>query len=155
MVGLVLGSSVFFYAYPGKPKIGVMHIPFTVINDRSVLEIRAMLEYVREEGSIKGVVVSLDSPGGAAAPSEELFFEMLRLKDKKPVVLVMDDLVASGGFMMAMGANYTLAKPSSFVGGVGVILSPCRPYCPTGRRTGKVLRVHSSWMGAAAVITSR
>jgi predicted small integral membrane protein len=40
VVGLVLGSSVFFYAYPGKPKIGVIHIPFTVINDRSVLEIR-------------------------------------------------------------------------------------------------------------------
>ena len=44
--------------------------------------------------------------------------------------MVMDELVASGGFMMAMGANYTLAKPASFVGSVGVILSPLPPIVP-------------------------
>ena len=38
-VGLAIGSTVFFYAYPGKPKIGVIEIPFTVINDRSTFEI--------------------------------------------------------------------------------------------------------------------
>ena len=128
--GLVLGSAVFFYVYPGKPKIGIIEIPFTVINDRSAFEIGAMLDYVRNDNSIKGVVVTLSSPGGGAAPSEELFFEMLKLREKKPVVLVMDDLVASGGFMMAMGANHILAKPSSFVGGVGVILSPLPPILP-------------------------
>ena len=129
-VGLVLGSAVFFFAYPGKPKIGIIEIPFTVINDRSANEIGAMLDYVGNDRSIKGVVISLNSPGGGAAPSEELFFEMLKLREKKPVVMVMDDLVASGGFMMAMGANYILAKPSSFVGGVGVILSPLPPILP-------------------------
>ena len=130
-VGLILGSSVFFFAYPGKPKIGIIEIPFTVINGRSAFEIGEMLDYVRNDGSIKGVVISLSSPGGGAAPSEELFFEMLKLRERKPVVLVMEDLVASGGFMMAMGANYTLAKPSTFVGGVGVILSPLPPILPS------------------------
>jgi protease-4 len=129
-VGLVIGSTVFFYAYPGKPKIAVIDIPFTVIDDRSVFEIGAMLDYVRDDRSIKGVVISLNSPGGGAAPSEELFFEMVRLREKKPVVVIMEDLVASGGFMMSMGANYAMAKPSSFVGGVGVILSPLPPVVP-------------------------
>jgi len=130
VVGLILGSSVFFFAYPGKPKIGVIDIPFTVINDRSAFEIGAMLDYVRDDSSIKGVVISLTSPGGSAAPSEHLYFEMLKLREKKPVVMVMDELVASGGFMMAMGANYTLAKPASFVGSIGVILSPLPPILP-------------------------
>ena len=129
-VGLAIGSTVFFYGYPGKPKIGVIDIPFTVINDRSAFEISAMLDYVRNEGSIKGVVISINSPGGGAAPSEELYFEIVRLREKKPVVIVMEDLVASGGFMMTMAANYSIAKPSSFVGGVGVILSPLPPLLP-------------------------
>lgn len=129
-VGLALGSTVFFYGYPGEPKIGVIDIPFTVINDRSAFEISAMLDYVRNEGSIKGVVISINSPGGGAAPSEELFFEIVRLREKKPVVIVMEDLVASGGFMMTMATNYSMAKPSSFVGGVGVILSPLPPRLP-------------------------
>ena len=121
-VGLAIGSTVFFYAYPGKPKIAVIDIPFTVINDRSAFEIGAMLDYVRNKDSIKGVVISLNSPGGGAAPSEELYFEIVRLREKKPVVVIMEDLVASGGFIMAMGANYSIAKPSRFVGCVGVIL---------------------------------
>jgi protease-4 len=119
-----------FFGYPGKPKIAVIDIPFTVINDRSAFEIGAMLDYVRNDGSIKGVVISLNTPGGGAAPSEELYYEIVRLREKKPVVVTMEDLVASGGFMMAIAANYSMAKPSSFVGGVGVILSPLPPILP-------------------------
>ena len=129
-VGLAMGSSVFFFGYPGKPKIAVIDIPFTVINDGSAFEIGAMLDYVRNDGSIKGVVISLNTPGGGAAPSEELYYEIVRLREKKPVVVTMEDLVASGGFMMAIAANYSMAKPSSFVGGVGVILSPLPPILP-------------------------
>ena len=130
-VGLALGSSVFFFGYPGKPKIAVIEIPFTVINDRSSFEIGAMLDYVRDDGSIKGVVISLNTPGGGAGPSEELYFETARLREKKPVVVMMEDLVASGGFMMAMAANHVMAKPSGFVGDVGVILSPLPSIIPS------------------------
>ena len=95
--GLAIGSSVFLYAYPGKPEIAVIDIPFTVINDRATFEIGAMLDYVRDEGSIKGVVISLNSPGGGAAPSEELYFEIVRLRERKPVVVMMEDLLARQG----------------------------------------------------------
>ena len=96
-VGLAIGSSGFLYAYPGKPEIAVIDIPFTVINDRATFEIGAMLDYVRDDGSIKGVVISLNSPGGGAAPSEELYFEIVRLREKKPVVVMMEDLLARQG----------------------------------------------------------
>ena len=129
-LGIILGSIVFFNVWPGKPKIGVINIPFTVITNRSAFQISALLEYARVEDSIDGVVITISSPGGGAAASEELFFETAKLREKKPVVVVMNDLVASGGYMMALGANYIYAKPSSFIGGIGVILSPVPPLIP-------------------------
>ena len=123
-IGIILGSMVFFFAWPGKPKIGIIDIPFTAINDRSAFEINALLNYARDQDSIKGVVIQLDSPGGSAAPSEHLYMQIAKLREKKPVVMVINEIAASGGYMMALGANYIYAKPSSFVAGVGVILSP-------------------------------
>ena len=130
VLGIILGSMVFFNVWPGKPKIGIINIPFTVISERSAREITAMLEYARLEDSIKGVVIVINSPGGGAAASEELFFETVKLREKKPVVFVMQDLVASGGYMMALGGSYLYAKPSSFIGSIGVILAPLPDVIP-------------------------
>lgn len=123
VLGVVIGAWVFFNVYPGKPKIGVIDIPFTVINDDSAFVISTFLEYARRDDSIKGVFIRLNSPGGGAAASEQLYFETRSLREKKPVVIIMNDIVASGGYMMSMGASYLYTKPSSFIGNVGVILS--------------------------------
>ena len=123
VLGIVIGALVFFYVFPGKPKIGVIDIPFTVINDDSAFVISAFLEYARRDNSIKGVFIRLNSPGGGAAASEQLYFETRALREKKPVVIIMNDIVASGGYMMSMGASYLYTKPSSFIGNIGVILS--------------------------------
>ena len=69
-----------------------------MINDRSTFEITALLDYAQREDSIKGVVISINSPGGSSAGSEELFFETAKLREKKPVVMVMGNLAASGGY---------------------------------------------------------
>ena len=121
-LGVVIGGLVFSQVWPGKPKIGVIDIPFTIITDDSSFVISAFLDYARRDPSIKGVVIRLNSPGGGAAASEQLYYQTRKLREKKPVVIVMNDIVASGGYMMSMGATYTYAKPSSFVGNVGVIL---------------------------------
>ena len=122
VLGVAIGGLVFGYVWPGKPKIGVIDIPFTIINDDSSYVIGAFLDYARRDPSIKGVMIRLNSPGGGAAASEQLYYQTRKLREKKPVVIVMNDIVASGGYMMSMGATYTYAKPSSFVGNVGVIL---------------------------------
>ena len=129
-LGIILGSMVFFFAWPGKPKVAIINIPFTVITDRSAFEIKALLDFARRDDSIKAVVIQLSSPGGSAAASEDLFFETAMLRQEKPVVMVMEGLVASGGYMMALGTNYMYAKPSSFIGGIGVVLSPLPPLLP-------------------------
>ena len=130
ILGIGLGYAFFFFVYPQKPKIGVIDIPFTVINDRSASTIVSYLEYARSHDEIKGVVIRLTSPGGGASASERLFLETRNLRDEMPVVLIMGDLVASGGFMMSMGANYLYTRPSSLVGNVGVIISFPGPVIP-------------------------
>ena len=130
LLGILIGGLVFFYAGPGKPRIGVIDIPFTVITDDSAFIISAFLDYARNDDSIKGVVIRLNSPGGGAAASEQLYYQTRKLREEKPVVIVMTDIVASGGYMMSMGASYTYARPSSFVGNVGVILTFPGPFIP-------------------------
>ena len=132
VVGIALGYLVFFNYYPGKPQIGIITLPFVVINEDSAFVISSYLDYARRQPRIKGVVVTLSSPGGGAASSEVLYLESRKLREEKPVVMVMGGLVASGGYMMAMGANYTYVKSSSLVGNVGVIsfAGPVIPFVP-------------------------
>ncbi|MBM3942579.1 MAG: S49 family peptidase [SAR202 cluster bacterium] len=128
--GIALGAFVFFKIYPGQPQIGIIDIPYTVINDDSAYTIGAYLDYARDNDQIKAVVIRLNSPGGGAAASEKLYLQTRSVREKKPVVIVMTDIVASGGYMMSMGASYTYAKGSSLVGSVGVILSYPGPLLP-------------------------
>ena len=108
-------------SFPGTPRIGVIDIPFTVIEENSTYVISEYLNYARRDDSIKAVVIKLNSPGGGAAASERLYVETRKLREEKPVVIVMNGLVASGGYMMSMGASHTFAQTSSLVGNVGVI----------------------------------
>ncbi len=121
ILGLVIGGVVFFFVAPGKPSVGVINIPFTVIDEGSAFVIGRHLDYAMQDDSIKAVVISLSSPGGGASSSERLYIHTRRLRDEKPVVIVMNGLVASGGYMMSMASNYTYAQPSSLVGNVGVV----------------------------------
>ncbi len=136
VVGAVVGALLFINVYsfyvPAKPQIGVITLPFTVINEDSSFVITSYLDYARRNPRIKAVVISLSSPGGGATSSERLYLETRRLRDEKPVVLVMNGLVASGGYMMAMGASHTYVKTSSLVGNVGVIAGadPNLPFVP-------------------------
>ena len=121
ILGLVIGGVIFFFVAPGKPSVGVINIPFTVIDGNSAFVIGRHLDYAMQDDSIKAVVISLSSPGGGASSSERLYIHTRHLRDEKPVVIVMNGLVASGGYMMSMASNYIYAQPSSLVGNVGVV----------------------------------
>ena len=121
ILGLVIGGAVLINTVPTKHNIGIIEIPFTVITDNSTYVISEYLNYAREDDSIKAVVIGLSTPGGGAASSERLYLETRKLREEKPVVLVMNGMVASGGYMMAMGVNHSFAQTSSLVGNVGVI----------------------------------
>ncbi len=120
-MGVAAGALIFVYVSPGKPNVGVINVPFSVITEDSAYVIGEYLEYARRDDSVKAVVIKLNTPGGGASASERLYIETRNLRQEKPVVIVMGDLVASGGYMMSMGASYTYAQTSSLVGNVGVI----------------------------------
>ena len=63
----------------------------------------------------------INSPGGTVAGSEQLHDSLMRLKAKKPMVVVVDGLAASGGYIAAMASDQIVAQQSSLVGSIGVI----------------------------------
>jgi protease-4 len=67
------------------------------------------------------VVLHIDSPGGTTAGSEQLHDALLRLKEKKPLVVVVDGLAASGGYIAALSSDYIVAQSTSLVGSIGVL----------------------------------
>jgi protease IV len=69
----------------------------------------------------KAVIVHINSPGGTTSGSEELHDSIMRLKDEKPIVVVVDGLAASGGYIAALGADHIVAGETSLVGSIGVI----------------------------------
>jgi protease IV len=73
------------------------------------------------ESSAKAVIVHINSPGGTVAGSEELYDSLIKVKAKKPMVVVVDGLAASGGYIAAMASDRIVAQQSAIVGSIGVI----------------------------------
>ena len=74
-----------------------------------------------EKSSAAAVVVHINSPGGTTAGSEQLYDALVRLKAKKPVVVVVEGLAASGGYIAAIAADHIVAQQTSLVGSIGVL----------------------------------
>ena len=74
-----------------------------------------------EKSQAAAVVVHINSPGGTTAGSEQLYDALLRLKAKKPLVVVVEGLAASGGYITAIAADHIVAQQSSLVGSIGVL----------------------------------
>jgi len=76
---------------------------------------------VRDDASVKAAILRVDSPGGVAFSSEVIRRELLLTKQKKPVVVSMSDVAASGGYLIAMSANRIVAEPGTITGSIGVV----------------------------------
>lgn len=75
-----------------------------------------------DEDRIKAVVLRIDSPGGAVAPTQELHRELLRLKEKKPIVASMGTVAASGGYYLSCATDWIICNPGTITGSIGVIM---------------------------------
>src|SRR5579872_4951112 len=74
-----------------------------------------------EKSQAAAVIVHINSPGGTTAGSEQLYDALVRLKMKKPLVVVVEGLAASGGYITAIAADHIVAQQSSLVGSIGVL----------------------------------
>lgn len=102
------------------PQIGVIRLNYDIF-DLTAREVSAQLAYAREHENVRAVVFILNSPGGSATYSEELFLNVLDTREEVPVVASVDVVAASGAYYVAAAANEIYAKPTSTIGSIGVI----------------------------------
>src|SRR5437588_12505184 len=75
-----------------------------------------------EKSRAPAVIVHINSPGGTTAGSEQLHDSLMRLREKKPVVVVVNGLAASGGYITAIAGGYIVAQETSLIGSTGVLV---------------------------------
>ena len=78
------------------------------------------LRKLREDENVKAVVLRVNSPGGSAFGSEQIWREVSLLKEKKPIIVSMGDYAASGGYYISCVADYIVANPTTLTGSIGI-----------------------------------
>lgn len=82
-----------------------------------------LLRQIREDSSIKGVILRVDSPGGDGIASDDILYAVKETGKKKPLVVSMSDYAASGGYFVAMNGSPIVAYPNTLTGSIGVYLA--------------------------------
>lgn len=100
------------------PNLAVVKIEGEILNVEEILE---NIEDAAKDEKIKGVLLQVDSPGGALAPSIELSMAVKRLAEKKPVVAYAAGSMTSGSYYASIWANHIIANPGAFIGSIGVL----------------------------------
>ena len=93
------------------------------------------LERFRTQESTVAVVLRIDSPGGAVAPSQEIYDAVWRVREQKPVIASLGNVAASGGYYIASAANLIVADPGTVTGSIGAILN-VPYYAPLAEKVG-------------------
>lgn len=103
------------------PRVAVVEISGQIGARLSPREVSRLLHSLRSDARYPAVVLDIDSPGGGPAASEAIYLAVKRLREKKPVAAAIRGVGASGGYMVACGAEPIFALPTSIVGSIGVI----------------------------------
>ncbi|TPI58350.1 signal peptide peptidase SppA [Mesorhizobium sp. B3-1-7] len=101
------------------PHIAKVKIEGTITEDEELLK---RLEAIRTSPEVKGVILSIDSPGGTTVGGESIFEQVRKLAGDKPVVAEVGTLAASAGYMIASAADHIVARKTSIVGSIGVLI---------------------------------
>lgn len=118
-VGAALrGRSELGFGGPVTAQIARIGIRGIIRNDQERVE---ALDRLGKSRAARAVIVHIDSPGGTTAGSEQLHTALRRLAAKKPTVIVVDGMAASGGYIAAMAGEHIVAQGNSIVGSIGVL----------------------------------
>lgn len=105
--------------FQSSNKIGVVEIKGIIAEPRPIIR---KLEKFYSDNSIRAIIVRINSPGGGVAASQEIYQTLVRIRKKKPVVVSMGTVAASGGYYIATGATKIVAEPGTITGSIGVIM---------------------------------
>jgi protease-4 len=106
-------------AFSFEKKIGVVEIEGLIADSTEVVK---RIHKLRDDEAIKAVVVRIDSPGGVVGPSQEIYAELKKLGEQKPVIVSMGAVAASGGYYVACPAKAIYANPGTITGSIGVVM---------------------------------
>jgi len=101
-------------------RVGVLEISGMVSNERMII---GQIDGFRKDKSVKAIVLRIDSPGGAVGPSQEIYHELKKLAQEKPVIVSFGAVAASGGYYLAMAGERIFANPGTITGSIGVVMS--------------------------------
>lgn len=114
-VGLIISRED---GFPIGERIAILEIQGVILDSKPYLD---SLSKIKKDDGIKAIVLRIDSPGGAVGPSQEIYSEILKLREKKPVIATLGSVGASGGYYIACAAQKILANPGTITGSIGVI----------------------------------
>jgi protease-4 len=123
LIGIIALIVIFYIIsalrYESQPKVGLIRIEGTITD---YLDTVSIISQATKDDSIKAVVIDVDSPGGAVGASQEIYRAIEKLREKKPVVVSMGNVAASGGYYISVPANVIYANPGTITGSIGVII---------------------------------
>jgi len=100
-------------------KVALVRVTGVILDSTDIID--ELREY-EKNSSIKAVVLRIDSPGGAVAPSQEIYEEILKIKENKKIIVSMGTVAASGGYYIAAPADKIVANAGTLTGSIGVIM---------------------------------
>ena len=98
-----------------QPSAGMGTTP-EIVGEKVCMDLRK----IRDDETIKAVILRVNSPGGSAFASEQIWNEVVKLKEKKPVIVSMGDYAASGGYYISCAADTIIAQPNTLTGSIGI-----------------------------------
>ena len=122
MVVLIVLSGVMAFLQKGVhigDKVALVRVEGPIMDSYKAIE--EIKEYSKDS-SIRAIVLRVDSPGGAVAPSQEIYEEVRKAAAKKKVIVSMGSVAASGGYYISAPASRIIANPGTLTGSIGVIM---------------------------------
>ena len=123
VLGAVMMGVLALAGRPGglsfKDRIGVIPIEGAITKSETVV---SQLVEFKKDRSIKAIILRVNSPGGGVAPSQEIYSEILKTKDKKKIIASMGSVAASGGYYVSAAADKIVASPGTLTGSIGVLM---------------------------------
>ncbi len=127
LLGLLILTGIFvsitYWMQEGSvsgEKIALVEVLGVITDSRDVVD---QISRYRRDPSIRGIIVRIDSPGGAVAPSQEIYKEVLKTRKEKKIIASLGSMAASGGYYIASSADYIIANPGTLTGSIGVIFA--------------------------------
>jgi protease-4 len=116
---LSLMIALIFRGSPVGDKVALVRIEGPIVDSKNSID--EIKEYAKDP-LVKAIVLRVDSPGGAVAPSQEIYEEVKKAVEKKKIVVSMGSLAASGGYYISAPASRIVANPGTLTGSIGVIM---------------------------------